>query len=494
MSDESGVSDDSQGESAQTQSPYSLEGTGDSASASSQLVDIPQDQSNIEKGDISDTSSVSYEETSHNNNGRGNTLSDIMDEVLSGSSYPRHGRHKVITQHTARNSGAEPPVIYQATIFSPYKSKRERFVIYQDDRPFQFASHIGNQTTQVDTIQSGESSVERDSEGRPVTLEDDLISEWVGPVFEVNLVGKAQFQKRITRQGKMKKISTEFPRKTESLLLQEVGKPYIVLKSPHLLRALEGVVGYYPSFHKRASDFKKTLQGDVQLGGKEFQIHHPFAVVMHHFQLIKQLVEDKSSNTHEKGSRGFRRAELQKSHLKHLYEFVEESYHAKVIPCEQDLSGPCPQITFDMIWYLLKPGTDVYAQSDGIVFAGVVLDVKRVSAKSHAIISGDIIESESWSVDFWYLKTDGARIKRTRHGVEITPYSGLRDVADLPVHPVSIWDAKDKGERRTSVLARSRIFLKSLQEGSLLAYHDGPIRNKNHHVWSYSIISAKLKY
>lgn len=147
--------------------------------------------------------------------------------------------------------------------------------------------------------------------------------------------------------------------------------------------------------------------------------------------------------------------------MRHLYEFAKPLYRENVGSCEQHLSEPCPRIAFDMIWYLLKPGTDVYVQSEGITFVGVVLDLMKWSYVE-GTASSDPSVQELWRINIWHLNTDGATIRRTQKTYKINTYSGLRDVTELRVYPVSIWDAKDKGERRQKILARSRVFFKAL--------------------------------
>lgn len=438
-----------------------------------------------------ESSSTSY--SAHwDTDSRGNNDEQEKAMRIAALSPPFRGRprNKVITQHTARWLEANPPVIYQATIFDAYTGgdleHATPVVTYQDDRPFQFARGSRNQTTtQVDTAQPDESTVEY--EGLPVSREEKPIAEWAGPVFEIKIVGKAQFWDGTTKKGKEYIIGPDIPKTTEDLLLEKVSRPSIVLKSHHLLHALEGLVGYYPSFHASLVTFSKTAMGYIQIGGKCFQIDEPFAVVMHHFQSIKKLVEGEYADPRKKDSRDFQMAELQRNHMKHLYKFAEPLYHAKVVLCEQYLSEACPRVAFDMVWYLLKPGTDVYVQSEGTTFAGVVLEVIKRSYRNSPDISIDENEQNSWLVNLWHLNTDGARIRRTLKSCTISRYSELRDVTELPVYPASIWDAKDKGERRKKILARSRTFFKALQQGNLLAYHDGPIRNTNSYVCLYLV-------
>ncbi|KAH7237034.1 P-loop containing nucleoside triphosphate hydrolase protein [Fusarium redolens] len=135
-------------------------------------------------------------------------------------------------------------------------------------------------------------------------------------------------------------------------------------------------------------------------------------------------------------------------HTQHLMAFLRPIYTESILTCQKHLSNPVPQVAFDMLWYPLKPETDVWgAGSDG-----------------------------SWLVDLWRLESDGSRLRRGFFSAMVNPYSGLRDVISLPVCPVSIWDAHDGGERRESILRRAATFFKALQRGNLLVDYKGPIK------------------
>ncbi|KUL88915.1 hypothetical protein ZTR_03489 [Talaromyces verruculosus] len=415
-------------------------------------------------------------------NATGNVHEDDLRMPTSRSYSSKYTGKQIINQYAARCPGAEPQVVYQATILDASMMKRDpgrymAVVTYQDDRPFQFASRAHNQTTQVDIIQFDETAVKYDNETRTAEREEDPIAEWQGPVLKINLIGSAQFSKLINRYSRKREIERIVPKTTEDLFLENISTASIALISPHLLHALEGLIDYYPSFHT------PLKAGDK----KDFVIYEPFAVVMHHFQSIKAFVEKEYAGPHQ-DSRDFRRDELQKNHMRHLYEFAEPLYHTNVIPCEQHLSEACPRIAFDMIWYLLKPGTDVYVQAAGIIFVGVVVDIGKSMNRNDQANPSDADEQRPWWIRIWHLHTDGATIRRTLYIYTLNAYSGLRDVTKLPVYPVSVWDARDKGERRKKILARSRFFFKALQQGNLLANHDGPVRGSNSSYYTGKVV------
>ncbi|KAI7974081.1 hypothetical protein EIK77_002946 [Talaromyces pinophilus] len=185
--------------------------------------------------------------------------------VVHSRSYPsKYTGKKIINQYAARCLGVEPPVIYQATILDASNNsgpdRGVEVVTYQDDRPFQFTTGAQNQTIQVDITHPDQSDEKYDNETLAPEPEDDPIIEWTGPVLEVNLIGRARFLYRNSRNVWARRIQRNIPKRTEDLFLEDVLKASIVLRSPHLLHALEGLIDYYPSFHTqlKAGDKKSS--------------------------------------------------------------------------------------------------------------------------------------------------------------------------------------------------------------------------------------------
>jgi hypothetical protein len=66
--------------------------------------------------------------------------------------------------------------------------------------------------------------------------------------------------------------------------------------------------------------------------------------------------------------------DLIKKHMKILLEFLRPIYEERIVRCEKCLSESTPRVAFDIIWYLLKPGTDVDIHIDESSQVAVVKD------------------------------------------------------------------------------------------------------------------------
>jgi hypothetical protein len=245
-----------------------------------------------------------------------------------------------------------------------------------------------------------------------------------------------------------------------------------VVKSPFIAEALDNIIEYYPSFHR--------LRSNESVKGRELRIQEPYAVLFHHFDAI-QAMADRTATMCKTGHDGnTQMIDLKKGHMKHLIEFIRPIYEGRILTCQKSLHDSVPRVAFDMIWYLLTPGTDVYVQVDGSTHAAVVMEVRP-----NGINPGDVwgpMNEERWLVDLWRLETDGSRLRRGLITTQVHAYSGLHEITSLPVCPVSTWDSWDSGERRRQILRRSATFFKALREGNLLADYNGPIKETNQYV------------
>ncbi|KAJ5335437.1 hypothetical protein N7452_007840 [Penicillium brevicompactum] len=301
---------------------------------------------------------------------------------------------------------------------------RKPDLTYIDDRPIELS--VGAPPTQ-----------------QPTEPENNVTGpvEWRGPVIVIDTFVEAGIQTDSSS------AMTGSPR-LDMLNPTRVSTRCLVVGSPFLAHALGHLVQYYPSFHGMLFD-ESMREGLI--------IQEPFAVLLHHFDSIEAMAEGNAPD-----------------HLQHLVDFLRPIYQELMLTYQKHISDPVPQVAFDKIWYLLKPGTDVYVQVDGSVYVAVVIDVKPDGANHNKVVgSGNV---KWWLVDLWQLETDGSRLRRGLISAKVRAYSGIREVTSLSVCPVSIWDAQDAGERRRHILRRSAILFKALRQGNLLADYKGPIK------------------
>ncbi|KAF5592798.1 TOB3 (member of AAA-ATPase family) [Fusarium pseudocircinatum] len=349
-------------------------------------------------------------------------VNDRSDKWDFGLQYHRQLRQQ--EDLDAEHPPTEPAIIWNAKVYQSQGKLRGNDIgshrpdlTYIDDRPIEFSISLSPTKLAAET--------------------DEKVSQseaWMGPVIIIETFVEVDIdQDRLSRMNRV-------PEKVTSPCLdllnpKHVSRRHLVVRSPFLIEVFSELVQYYPSFHQMLLDDSR---------GGELRIEEPFAVLFHHFDAIAAMANGSTSTADYDTKFGKTSRE---NHLK---------------------------VAFDMIWYPLKPGTDIYVQLDGSTHSAVVMGVRRT----------DISWSDVWGtegdgsrlVDLWRLETDGSRLHRDFISARINPYSGLRDVTSLQVCPMSIWDAYDSGERRRKVLCRAATLFKALQQGNLFVDYQGPIK------------------
>lgn len=229
----------------------------------------------------------------------------------------------------------------------------------------------------------------------------------------------------------------------------------ITVRSSLVRRTLQSMMDYYPKHPPSSFDDEVTIE-------------EPFAVLIHHFQKINEFVVSEETSDHFSQPA----QALVCTHLKILRDFLKPIYEDL-----QSAIQPTIQVNaikFDLLWYVLRPGTDVYIITDGIPHVCVI---ESVSGKRKDSIKPNK-DVKKWSIRMWCLDTaDGLTMSRKRRRRRIKSFNGMRDMVSLPVCPVSAWDALDAGARRAQVLHRNSVYLDGLQnnqKGHMHCFYDGP--------------------
>jgi len=145
-----------------------------------------------------------------------------------------------------------------------------------------------------------------------------------------------------------------------------------------------------------------------------------------------------------------------KHHIQILLKYLEDNLGSKILEEDARYVKPTPVATFEMLWMLYKPGTDVYAQIDEQRGGFVVQSSEPVT------------ENRKWGtpmplkVLMWSLDFNGIKVGRRAHEVTIGPYEGEREITSLKVFPASFLDSQpelsprkrleDRGEKYYSML------------------------------------------
>lgn len=280
-----------------------------------------------------------------------------------------------------------------------------------------------------------------------------------------------------SNSGEFRQI--EIPRNLDALNVELISRSTIHLLSPFIAETLVGMKGYFPAFLEAVKNsFKSRNVAAHHFLGSSIKFSYPFSELLHQYPAIEAFVKDDTITKSKIGKDGEKDTDaqlllVQREHMTHLYTVLKPLHEAVVQQCQRYLSESPPSIGFEFIWYLFKPGTNVYVRLDGYWCTAVVRDVRSDTEDLPGVVWGGV-EQKWWLLDLWLLATDGQQIGRITSSCRISRYEGIRPITSLVAVPVEIWDKQDQGSRRETILKRSNTFLKALKQGNLLANYRGP--------------------
>jgi hypothetical protein len=258
----------------------------------------------------------------------------------------------------------------------------------------------------------------------------------------------------------------EMAQKIGDLHLTKVCRTRLVVQSPLLRKALEMIIGYYP-------DNLWTTNPSMAA-----TIFEPYSVLLHNYHAIEEFVSCKSnevSGPEDDNSAVQIDRETSVRDILLLLDFLKPIYESTVKPAADLLSQDVPMISFDMLWYLFRPGTDIWFQGTTSACMAVVHSIGH--ERDREPLKWNSKESSFLVLNLWCLGTDGNRVARTPMMHVFHRYAGQVEVTSLEVCPTSYWDVTDQGARRQSTLAKSRLLVEALREGSLHVHYNEPNNN-----------------
>ncbi|KAL4904347.1 hypothetical protein BDW74DRAFT_154633 [Aspergillus multicolor] len=238
------------------------------------------------------------------------------------------------------------------------------------------------------------------------------------------------------------------------------GLPVIRILSPFVLNALKALITF-PSGPDRlerrewnASDIKDSLETG--------RFVYPFRDLYHIQQRLRQYREDVKESHDETYS------ETCGQHLDILLEYLDDQATSSILKdIPRMLGHASPKITLRTLWYLFKPGSDVYVREDGKLNAYVVESSRYSSAFSWDSDDGSLAP---YRVYVWNMNFDGRHLKRSVKEISIEGFAGQREIHSLLVFPVEYQDDKDDKALRQKLIDRGKRFVDMVKRPSLLEY------------------------
>jgi hypothetical protein len=315
---------------------------------------------------------------------------------------------------------------------------------YVNDQPFNLPS--------VDASTDKYTSVD------PDCTQDDHAFEVVTDAFV-----KSSKARSAAMKDSVNLTDDQMAHKVGALPLTKICRARLIIQSPLLRKALGLVIRYYPD-NIWISDPSRAAT-----------ISEPYSVLFHHYREIEDFISRESNKISSlENDDAATQIDREKTvrDMALLLNFLKPTYESTIVPTADLLTKDAPMVAFDMLWYLFRPGTDVWFQGTEDVYMAVVHRVEH--KRDH--------EQQKWSstryseakLHLWCLDTDGNRVARISLTHVFARYTGQVEVTSLAVCPVSYWDATDQGARRRSTLAKSQLLVEAIREGSLHVHYDKP--------------------
>ena len=252
-------------------------------------------------------------------------------------------------------------------------------------------------------------------------------------------------------------------KRVDDIIVSELEPMKIVVRSKHLIKAIYETVPYYPS---------QALRGET------ITITEPFAVLMHYLDDLDSLHRKEFERAATDGLVANLSKDSLAYHLGVLLDFLEPFVSRVLEPIKKKLDLSEPVVTFDNLWYIFKPGTDVYYTSSisDMIHAYVVTDLRKETTEE----AESRHQKPGFVIIGFNLESDGSRITRNRDysNLRIDYFEGEQEITSLTVFPCEYWDRKDNGSRRRDYINAGQKHLQLLRRKSAFMRYSGNILSK----------------
>lgn len=249
-----------------------------------------------------------------------------------------------------------------------------------------------------------------------------------GPIFEVVDVNYVSQSKE--GEGPDNGRDSE---STKHFAVRNRGCQFIRIFSTAVINAIQSVVNYYPNH---------------SLLGETIDIREPYSILVHHKEELEAFRE-KFNRDHTNADIHGCVVDDTYEHLGYLLEFLETKIGDQVRKERARWNQQVPHASFEMLWLLLKPGSDVYFDLDdlGSVEPWVVSDVDFIP------------QNGSWTqytVSLWNLNVADEYIQPNYRTTHIQHFHGEKSISTLTVFPCQYLDTH--ASRKAELIERGKMF------------------------------------
>ena len=255
--------------------------------------------------------------------------------------------------------------------------------------------------------------------------------------------------------------------KKEPLSEATIGSTSLKINSPAITTALKIVVGVYPG--------QSWMEDSIT-------IPESFAFLVHHEEELRGYRGQFSPGKAASKDEVCERKSYSYEHLTILQDFLQDCIGVSVEAERQRHKRGVA--TFEMLWLLLKPGQDIYydTEHEGHLSAYVIESVTGGMSRGRP----SVLE-----VRMWFLNYNGAKVGRQSRLAHQYPFDGEQEITSLEAFPCEY--SKEATSLRKHLERRGEIFFR-LTKRQCMSYTGFTISFPRKHISASEVAYAIILY
>ncbi|KAI4223765.1 MAG: hypothetical protein LQ349_007366 [Xanthoria aureola] len=244
----------------------------------------------------------------------------------------------------------------------------------------------------------------------------------------------------------------------EDLKISSITEESMTIHSPYLIDIMPQLVGYYPA--------SKSSESKLRAGHQALTILKPYRMLggarPNLMKLREEYESDLSRRDPSSEDEDVKRKRITVKHIERLERELDKVL-AEPMRLEFDGYGQTPPVaSFDMLWLLFRPGTEVYT----------VINEETVCCRVLTPVWETLNTRVPCTMELrmWFLDFNGTHVDRRRHNVRIDSFDGKREILSLEAYPVIY--SKDKA-LRGKLVDRGKKYMTFLRYNAPQCQHKG---------------------
>ncbi|KAF2843619.1 hypothetical protein M501DRAFT_985718 [Patellaria atrata CBS 101060] len=216
--------------------------------------------------------------------------------------------------------------------------------------------------------------------------------------------------------------------------IHSMGYKYIQINSAAVINALRAVVEYYPG---------QNLIGD------SITIHEPYLLLVHHLKELeeyRQIFAPENRVQNDEAEACVGEADTYE-HLGIILDFLKDTQKDSLEKQKERHERERPVVTYELLWTLFKPGTDVFYDTDSCG----TLDSYVVKSVHWKLSNG---YPSRYEITLWNLDYDAVFIGPRNAVATVLPFEGEKEISSLDIFPCKYLREDIRGESLDAMTKR----------------------------------------